>query len=85
MLSTRGFLLLVLLTITAIAFSGCAGTPTVVPVKEKAPQGLLRDCPITSGSTETNGQMALLIQSLRQDLLVCNADKKALRDWNALD
>lgn len=52
-------------------------------VHDDLPATLLADCPGYDGPLVTNGDLAAAYQGSKQALAACNADKEALREWNA--
>lgn len=54
-----------------------------VYVYDDLPTTLLADCPGYSGPLVDNGDLAQAYITERQGRVACNADKEALREWNA--
>ena len=52
-------------------------------VHDRVPTDLLRDCPGYAGPLVTNGDLAGAYLTEQQALASCNADKEALREWDA--
>lgn len=50
---------------------------------DAVPAGLLAVCPGYDGPLVDNGDLARAYVTERQGLAACNADKEALREWNA--
>lgn len=72
--------------IMASLLAGCSTTKIVkeyVYVHDDLPTTLLADCPGYSGPLVDNGDLAQAYITERQGLAACNADKEALREWNA--
>lgn len=57
------------------------GCSTVKYVRESPPAELLEDCKTTVVEIKTNGQLASAYQVAKNDLAVCNIDKRSLREW----
>ena len=52
-------------------------------VHDAVPTPLLADCPGYDGPLVDNGDLAQAYVTERQGRLACNADKEALREWEA--
>ena len=52
-------------------------------VHDDLPTALLADCVGYSGPLATNGDLAQAYITERQGRVACNADKEALREWDA--
>ena len=52
-------------------------------VHDDLPSALLADCVGYSGPLVDNGDLAQAYVTERQGRVACNADKEALREWNA--
>ena len=52
-------------------------------VYDALPTTLLADCPGYDGALVDNGDLARAYITERQGRVACNADKEALREWNA--
>ena len=52
-------------------------------VHDDLPATLLADCPGYDGPIVNNGDLANAYLAERQALAACNADKEALREWDA--
>ena len=52
-------------------------------VYDDLPTALLADCPGYDGPLVDNGDLAQAYITERQGRVACNADKEALREWNA--
>ena len=52
-------------------------------VHDAVPTPLLADCPGYDGPLVDNGDLAQAYVTERQGRLACNADKGALREWEA--
>lgn len=52
--------------------------PTPIPAE------FTEDCPETEVPIRVNGDMALKIHTLKGDLRMCNADKRAMRAYNRI-
>ncbi len=65
---------------------GCV-TPSVIKeyvyVRDALPPSLLADCPGYDGPLVDNGDLADAYVTERQGRVACNADKEALREWEA--
>lgn len=61
--------------LTALLMASCA---TVAP---KPPYALLLECPEPEMTFQTNGELAVYAQRLRDSLQGCNRDKESLREW----
>lgn len=46
------------------------------------PASLIQDCPERAVEIRVNGDMAIKILALKEDLASCNADKAGLRAWD---
>ena len=65
---------------------GCSTTKTIkeyVYVRDTLPPSLLADCPGYDGPLVDNGDLADAYITERQGRVACNADKEALREWDA--
>ena len=80
-----------LLKLTAIGLLslfllGCSTQSVIkeyVYVHDAVPTPLLADCPGYDGPLVDNGDLAQAYITERQGRLACNADKAALREWEA--
>ena len=76
----------VLIGLGSLFLTGCV-TPSIVKeyvyVHDDLPSTLLADCPGYDGPLVNNGDLAQAYIAERQGLRACNADKEALREWNA--
>lgn len=52
-------------------------------VRDAVPTPLLADCPGYDGPLVDNGDLAQAYVTERRGRLACNADKEALREWEA--
>ena len=79
-------LLLVLTGLVSLSLTGCV-TPSIIKeyvyVHDDLPTTLLADCVGYSGPLVDNGDLAQAYITERQGRVACNADKEALREWNA--
>ena len=79
--------LLLALTGLAILFLQACSTPSAIKeyvyVRDAVPSALLADCPGYDGPLVDNGDLAQAYVTERRGRLACNADKEALREWNA--
>ena len=79
-------LLLVLTGLASLSLMGCV-TPSIIKeyvyVHDDLPTALLADCPGYDGPLANNGDLAQAYITERQGRVACNADKEALREWNA--
>jgi len=65
----------------ALLMALLTGCSTIKYVRELPPAELLEDCKVTATEVKTNGQLASAYQVARNDLAVCNIDKRSLREW----
>ena len=80
-----------LLKLTAIGLLslfllGCSTQSVIkeyVYVHDAVPTPLLADCPGYDGPLVDNGDLAQAYVTERQGRIACNADKAALREWEA--
>ncbi len=76
----------VLIGLVSLFLPGC-GTPSVIKeyvyVHDDLPATLLADCPGYDGPLVDNGDLAQAYITERQGRVACNADKEALREWDA--
>mgnify|MGYP000384879315 CR=1 FL=1 len=76
----------VLIGLGSLSLTSC-GTPSVIKeyvyVHDDLPTALLADCPGYDGPLVNNGDLAQAYITERQGLRACNADKEALREWDA--
>lgn len=76
----------VLSLIMASLLAGCSTTKIVkeyIYVRDAVPSALLADCPGYAGPLVNNGDLARAYLGEKQALAACNADKEALREWDA--
>ncbi len=82
----KKLLLPVLIGLGSLSLTAC-GAPSVIKeyvyVTDDLPTALLADCVGYSGPLDTNGDLAQAYITERQGRVACNADKEALREWNA--
>ena len=82
----KKLLLLVLTGLGSLSLAACS-TPSVIKeyvyVHDDLPTTLLADCPGYDGPVVNNGDLAQAYITERQGRVACNADKEALREWNA--
>ena len=75
-----------LIGLASLSLTACV-TPSVIKeyvyVHDDLPTTLLAACPGYTGPLDTNGDLAQAYLAERQALAACNADKEALREWNA--
>ena len=79
-------LLLALTGLAILSLSGCATRSAIkeyVYVRDAVPSALLADCPGYDGPLVDNGDLAQAYITERQGRVACNADKAALREWEA--
>ena len=62
-----------------MALTGCA--TRIEYVRELPPLELLEDCKATLSEIRTNGQLAQAYLDAKNDLALCNIDKRSLREW----
>ena len=76
----------VLIGLTSLSLTACV-TPSVIKeyvyVHDAVPTPLLAACPGYDGPLVDNGDLAQAYVTERQGRLACNADKEALREWDA--
>jgi hypothetical protein len=68
-----------LLAALLMALAGCA--TRIEYVRELPPPELLEDCKATLSEIRTNGQLAQAYLDAKNDLALCNIDKRSLREW----
>ena len=82
----KKLLLLVLIGLASLSLTACV-TPSVIKeyvyVHDTVPADLLASCPGYDGPLVNNGDLAQAYLGEKQGLAACNADKEALREWNA--
>ena len=82
----KKLLLPALIGLVSLSLLGCS-TPSVIKeyvyVHDDLPSTLLADCPGYDGPLVNNGDLAQAYITERQGRVACNADKEALREWNA--
>ena len=82
----KKLLLLVLTGLVSLSLTACV-TPSVIKeyvyVYDTVPADLLESCPGYDGPLVDNGDLARAYLAERQGRVACNADKEALREWNA--
>ena len=82
----KKLLLLVLTGLVSLSLTACV-TPSVIKeyvyVYDTVPADLLASCPGYDGPLVDNGDLAQAYVTERQGRLACNADKEALREWEA--
>lgn len=82
----KKLLLPALIGLGSLSLLGCS-TPSVIKeyvyVYDDLPAALLADCPGYDGPLVDNGDLARAYITERQGRVACNADKEALREWNA--
>ena len=82
----KKLLLLVLIGLGSLSLTSCATQSVIkeyVYVHDDLPATLLADCPGYDGPLVNNGDLANAYLAERQALAACNADKEALREWEA--
>ena len=76
----------VLIGLGSLSLTACS-TPSVIKeyvyVHDDLPTTLLADCHGYDGPLVNNGDLAKAYLAERQALAACNADKEALREWDA--
>ena len=76
----------VLIGLGSLSLTACV-TPSVIKeyvyVHDDLPTTLLADCPGYDGPLVDNGDLAQAYITERQGRVACNADKEALREWEA--
>ena len=82
----KKLLLPVLIGLGSLSLIGCV-SPSIVKeyvyVHDAVPTPLLAACPGYDGPLVDNGDLAQAYVTERQGRLACNADKEALREWEA--
>lgn len=82
----KKLLLPVLIGLGSLSLTACV-TPSAIKeyvyVYDDLPTTLLADCPGYDGPLVDNGDLAQAYITERQALARCNADKEALRKWEA--
>ena len=76
----------VLIGLGSLSLTGCSTQSVIkeyVYVRDDLPAALLADCPGYDGPLVNNGDLAQAYIAERQGRVACNADKEALREWNA--
>ena len=79
-------LLLALIGLASLFLTACAAPSAIkeyIYVRDAVPSALLADCPGYAGPLVDNGDLAQAYITERQALARCNADKEALRKWEA--
>ena len=82
----KKLLLPVLIGLGSLSLLGCSTQSVIkeyVYVHDDLPTALLADCVGYSGPLVDNGDLAQAYITERQGRVACNADKEALREWNA--
>lgn len=82
----KKLLLLTLTGLVSLFLLGCSTQSIVkeyVYVYDDLPTPLLADCPGYDGPLVDNGDLARAYITERQGRVACNADKEALREWDA--
>lgn len=82
----KKLLLPVLIGLGSLFLTACSTQSVIkeyVYVHDTLPEELLKECPGYSGAVITNGDLAAAYLAEKQGLRACNADKEALREWNA--
>ena len=82
----KKLLLLALIGLGSLFLQACS-TPSAIKeyvyVRDALPPSLLADCPGYDGPLVDNGDLADAYITERQGRVACNADKEALREWEA--
>lgn len=74
------------LIMASLLLAGCSTSKTIkeyIYVRDAVPPALLADCPGYAGPLVDNGDLAQAYITERQGRVACNADKAALREWEA--
>ena len=82
----KKLLSVVLIGLASLFLTACSTQSVIkeyVYVHDTLPEDLLRQCEGYSGAGVTNGDLAQAYLAEKQGLRACNADKEALREWNA--
>ena len=82
----KKLLMLTLIGLGSLSLQSCS-TPSAIKeyvyVHDALPPSLLADCPGYDGPLVDNGDLADAYITERQGRVACNADKEALREWDA--
>ena len=76
----------VLIGLGSLSLASCSTQSVIkeyIYVRDDLPTTLLADCPGYDGPLVNNGDLAQAYLAERQALAACNADKEALREWDA--
>ena len=76
----------VLIGLASLSLTACSTQSVIkeyIYVRDDLPPTLLADSPGSDGPLVDNGDLARAYITERQGLVACNADKEALREWNA--
>lgn len=82
----KKLLLPALIGLASLSLLGCSTQSVIkeyVYVYDAVPADLLAVCPGYDGPLVANGDLAQAYTTERQGLRACNADKEALREWDA--
>ena len=82
----KKLLLVVLIGLASLSLTACSTQSVIkeyIYVHDPVPADLLASCPGYDGPLVNNGDLAQAYITERQGLAACNADKEALREWNA--
>ena len=82
----KKLLLLVLIGLGSLSLTACSTVSVIkeyVYIHDRVPADLLRDCVGYDGPLVNNGDLARAYLGEKQALAACNADKEALREWEA--
>ena len=82
----KKLLLPVLIGLGSLSLPGCVTQSVIkeyVYVHDTVPADLLASCPGYDGPLVDNGDLADAYITERQGRVACNADKEALREWEA--
>lgn len=82
----KKLLVLILGGLMSLFLLGCSTQSVIkeyVYVHDTLPATLLSDCPGYAGPLVDNGDLAQAYLAERQGRVACNADKEALREWDA--
>ena len=82
----KKLLMLALIGLGSLSLTSCSTQSVIkeyVYVHDDLPTTLLADCPGYDGPLVNNGDLARAYITERQGRVACNADKEALREWDA--
>lgn len=65
-----------------MCLTACGPKVVTKSVPVTPPAQLIQDCPITDVPLKTTGDLIIALRQAYVDIANCNADKKALREWD---